>query len=148
MNDKILEISDNINEDHYNQIVEYIVAFNNEKIKHLNPNQFINKPLEIIVKNDVNEIIGGVYGRSIWGTIEVKTFVVKEEYRNQGIGKQLIQTLENEAKIRNCNYIILATFSFQAPDFYLKMGFVQTGIEKDFLYRVDKIYYRKTIKFI
>lgn len=140
-----IKISDNINEKHYNQIVEYIVTFNNEKIKHLNPDQFINKPLEIIVKNDVNEIIGGIYGRSIWGTIEAKTFVVKEEYRNQGIGKQLIQTLENEAKIRNCKYIILDTFSFQAPDFYLKMGFEQTGIEKDFLEGFDKIYFRKKI---
>lgn len=133
-----IKIADNINEEHYNQIVEYIVGFNNEKIKHLNPDKFINKPLEIIVKNDVNEIIGGIYGRSIWGTIEVKTFVVKEEYRNQGIGKQLIQTLENEAKIRNCKYIILDTFSFQAPDFYLKMGFHKQGLKRIFLKDLTK----------
>ena len=98
-----------------------------------------------IAKNSDNIIIGGIYGRSIWGTLEIKTFVVRDEFRKSGIGTTLIKEAELEAKRRNCEYISLDTFSFQAPEFYEKMGFMKIGTETDFPKGFDKIYYRKKI---
>src|SRR5690606_21281918 len=45
------------------------------------------------------------------------TFVVDELCRGKGIGTKLILEAENEAFQRNCRYISLDTFSFQAPNF-------------------------------
>ena len=64
-----------------------MVEFNKNKTEHLKNE--INKPIEIIARNEQNEIIGGLYGRSLWGTLEIKTFAVKWENRNNGIGQKL-----------------------------------------------------------
>lgn len=139
-----VEVTDTINQESYNRVVELLVEYNLS-----NTQQFkneINKPLEIIARNDNGEIIGGLYGRSIWGTLEIKTFVVKTENRNGGIGRKLIIEAENEAKNRNCRFISLDTFSFQTPAFYEKLGFEKIGTETDFPKGFEKYYYRKVIQ--
>lgn len=138
-----VKVTDKINQECYDRVVELLVEYNLSKTK-----QFINeinKPIEIIIENDRNEIIGGLYGRSLWGTLEIKTFVVKTENRNKGIGRKLIAEAEKEAKNRNCRFISLDTFSFQAPEFYEKLGFEKIGTETDFPKGFEKYYYRKKI---
>ncbi|NJB84226.1 GNAT family N-acetyltransferase [Wenyingzhuangia aestuarii] len=124
-------------------IVKMLVQYNSEKI---DSSKYINEPLEIIIKDDNNDILGGIYGRSIWGTLEIKTFVIKDNYRNQGIGSKLIKAAENEALKRKCNFISLDTFSFQAPGFYEKKGFEKIGTETNYPQSHDKYYYRKKLK--
>ncbi|MBC3758934.1 GNAT family N-acetyltransferase [Hyunsoonleella sp. SJ7] len=134
---------DKINQEAYRKVVELLVEYNLNKKKHLENS--VNKPIEIIARNNAGEIIGGLYGRSIWGTLEIKTFAVKSEYRNEGIGEKLIKEAEIEAKKRNCRFISLDTFSFQAPKFYEKYGFKKVGTETDFPLGFEKYYYQKKI---
>ncbi|CAA0195436.1 GNAT family N-acetyltransferase [Tenacibaculum maritimum] len=138
-----LKVTDKVDQKSYDRIVELLVDFNKSKTEHLD--REINKPIEIIARDEQNEIIGGLYGRSIWGTLEIKTFVVKAENRNDGIGRKLITEAEKEAKNRNCRFISLDTFSFQAPEFYEKLGFKKIGTETDFPKGFEKYYYRKEI---
>ncbi len=140
-----IKTSDIVNDTDYKEVVDLIQEYNSNKISHLEPEKFINKPLEIIAKNSDSIIIGGIYGRSIWGTLEIKTFVVRDEFRKSGVGTTLIKEAEFEATRRNCEYISLDTFSFQAPEFYEKMGFIKIGTETNFPKGFDKIYYRKKI---
>lgn len=70
---------------------------------------------------------------------------MKTENRNKGIGRKLITEAEKEAKNRNCRFISLDTFSFQAPEFYEKLGFEKIGTETDFPKGFEKYYYRKKI---
>ena len=139
-----IKVTDKIDQNSYDRIVELLVEFNKNKTEHLKNE--INKPIEIIARNEQNEIIGGLYGRSLWGTLEIKTFAVKCENRNNGIGQKLIREAEKEAKKRNCRFISLDTFSFQAPEFYEKLGFEKIGTETDFPKGFEKYYYRKKIK--
>lgn len=138
-----LKVTDKIDQKSYDRVVELLVEYNLSKTKQFEKE--INKPIEIIARNELNEIIGGLYGRSIWGTLEIKTFVVKTENRNEGIGRKLIQEAEKEAKNRNCRFISLDTFSFQAPEFYEKLGFIKIGTETDFPKGFEKHYYRKKL---
>ena len=48
---------------------------------------------------------------------------VQETYRGKGLGKALVTESTREAKARGCAYIYLATYDFQAPGFYTKLGF-------------------------
>lgn len=137
-----IRINDFETEAYKEKIHDLLITYNREKTKDINE---INKPLEIIAIEN-NKIIGGIYGRSIWGTLEIKTFVVDESYRKKGIGTKLILEAENEAFQRNCRYISLDTFSFQAPKFYEHMGFELIGTETDFPKGFEKYYYRKSIK--
>ncbi|MDQ7917871.1 GNAT family N-acetyltransferase [Mesonia sp. MT50] len=138
-----LKVTDKIDQKSYDRVVELLVEYNLSKTKQFEKE--INKPIEIIARNELNEIIGGLYGRSLWGTLEIKTFVVKTENRNEGIGRKLIKEAEKEAKNRNCRFVSLDTFSFQAPEFYEKLGFIKIGTETDFPKGFEKHYYRKKL---
>lgn len=138
-----IEVTDKIDQESYDRVVELLVEYNLSKTQQFKNE--INKPIEIIARNNNGEIIGGLYGRSIWGTLEIKTFVVKTDNRNDGIGRKLITEAEKEAKNRNCRFISLDTFSFQAPEFYEKLGFIKIGTETDFPKGFEKYYYRKEI---
>ena len=138
-----IKVTDEIDQESYNKVVQLLIEYNLSKTEEFRNE--INKPIEIIARDERNEIIGGLYGRSIWGTLEVKTFVVKPEKRNKGIGRKLLIEAEREAKNRNCRFISLDTFSFQAPGFYEKLGFEKIGTETDFPKGFEKYYYRKKI---
>ena len=138
-----VQVNEKIDQESYDKVVELLIEYNLSKTQQLKKD--INKPIEIIARNNTWEKIGGLYGRSIWGTMEIKTFVVKTENRNDGIGRKLISEAEKEAKNRNCRFISLDTFSFQAPKFYEKLGFIKIGTETDFPKGFEKYYYRKKL---
>lgn len=138
-----IKVTDEIDQESHDRVIQLLIEYNLSKTQEFKNE--INKPIEIIARDEQNEIIGGLYGRSIWGTLEVKTLVVKLENRNQGIGRKLITEAEKEAINRNCRYISLDTFSFQAPGFYKKLGFEKIGTETDFPKGFEKYYYRKKI---
>ena len=138
-----IKVNDEIDQESHDRVIQLLIEYNLSKTQEFKNE--INKPIEIIARDEQNEIIGGLYGHSIWGTLEVKTLVVKLENRNQGIGRKLIIEAEKEAKNRNCRFISLDTFSFQAPGFYEKLGFEKIGTETDFSKGFEKYYYRKKI---
>jgi ribosomal protein S18 acetylase RimI-like enzyme len=51
-----------------------------------------------------------------------------EPLRRRGHGKQLVLTAEREAVQRGCRFAHLDTFSFQAPDFYRRLGYEVFGV--------------------
>ena len=70
-----------------------------------------------------DRIIAGVCGNTWGSTCEVRQFWVEESQRGRGLGTKLFQAAEQEARRRGCTQIVLMTFSFQAPAFYLRRGF-------------------------
>jgi GNAT superfamily N-acetyltransferase len=70
-----------------------------------------------------DRIVAGICGNTWGGTCELRQFWVEESLRNRGFGAKLFQAAEQEAHRRGCTQIILMTFSFQAPAFYVKQGF-------------------------
>ncbi|WP_414054598.1 GNAT family N-acetyltransferase [Macrococcus equi] len=94
---------------------------------------------------DGSKVIAGVVAESRYQTVEIEFLYVDEEYRNQGLGKLLLDYLETVAKRQGMTSILVNTYSFQAPEFYLKMGYeLLFKIEKAFG-NVDQYYYRKQI---
>jgi GNAT superfamily N-acetyltransferase len=52
---------------------------------------------------------------------------VTESARGQGLGRGLVQCAEREAAARGCTVVRVNTHSFQAPDFYRKLGYDEIG---------------------
>ncbi|SHE46899.1 GNAT family N-acetyltransferase [Pedobacter caeni] len=125
-----IKVAETIEQKSFKKIAKLLFEYNLSKTQEFQNE--VNKPIEIIVRNERNQIIRGLYGRSIWGTLEINTCVVIPQNRNEGIGQKLIIGAEKEAKNRNCRFISLNTFSFQVPEFYEKLGFEKIGIETDF----------------
>lgn len=79
------------------------------------------------------EIIAGIVAASTMDTLEVEFLFVDERYRREGLGSRLLGHVETLARKNGLRRILLNTYSFQAPDFYLKHGYtIQTVIEPCF----------------
>jgi ribosomal protein S18 acetylase RimI-like enzyme len=57
-----------------------------------------------------------------------------------------MQRLENEARVRGLQSIALETYTFQAPEFYTKLGFNEVGRYINHPSRgIDKVFYQKNL---
>ncbi|WP_421384894.1 GNAT family N-acetyltransferase [Bacillus salacetis] len=86
----------------------------------------------IIIRNEKEEIVGGITATLFWGHCHIDFLWVDDRYRGEGYGKELLGKMEELAKEKGCYLIILDTFSFQAPEFYKKQGFEVIGTVEDF----------------
>jgi GNAT superfamily N-acetyltransferase len=68
---------------------------------------------------------------------------VAEPYRRRGEGRRLLSELEAEALRRGCKGVYLDTFSFQAPEFYAKLGYREFGRIAGFPGGFDRIWLAK-----
>lgn len=120
-------------------IYERLVAFNDAKAGPANYRNFA------AVLNDpsTDEQIGGLWGMSAGRWFFVEMIFVPEEHRGRGVGTALIRAAENAARGRGCVGIRLDTFTFQAPEFYEKLGYSELGRLKNFPPGHERIYYFK-----
>lgn len=85
-----------------------------------------------LVRDEHDEIVGGLYGRVFFRWLYIELLVVPEQARGQGTGSTLMQMAEELAREKNCVGIWLETFDFQAPEFYRRHGFTKVGQIDDY----------------
>ena len=78
------------------------------------------------------EIVGGVLGEIYWNWLYIDLLWVKDDLRGRGFGRRLMMIAENEARQQGAKNAYLDTFSFQAPDFYKKLGYEVFGDLPDY----------------
>ncbi len=86
-----------------------------------------HQPLNIFLRNGQNQLVGGLLGATYWGWLIIEIFWIAEEARGHGYGQKMVQMAEQEAIKRGCRHAHLDTMSFQAPDFYAKLGYTEFG---------------------
>jgi GNAT superfamily N-acetyltransferase len=80
---------------------------------------------------DDGRLVAGVAGFTWGGYARIDLLWVDEVLRGQGLGRALVAAVEAEARQRGCTTIVLDTHSFQAPDFYLALGYDKAGETTD-----------------
>ena len=103
------------------------------------------EPLCLAVHDDKGDLVGSLYGSFGLDKLKIDHLVVKESCRNAGIGKMLMEKAEELAMSRNCTGIYLLTYSFQALNFYLKLGYVEMGCIEGFENKASKHYLHKPL---
>jgi GNAT superfamily N-acetyltransferase len=90
-------------------------------------------------------VIAGVSGHT-WGhCCEIARLWVHESRRGEGLGLALMEAAEAEARRRNCRQIVLSTHSFQAPQFYEKLGFERIAAIPNYPAGHEQIFFVKYI---
>jgi len=84
-------------------------------------------PLSVISRNERGQVIAGVSGRTIYKQFLIEVAWVAKDFRGSGLGRTLMERAEAEARARGCLAAQVDTLSFQAPDFYEKLGFEIVG---------------------
>jgi ribosomal protein S18 acetylase RimI-like enzyme len=103
-------------------------------------------PLAILISDPAtNQIIGGLWGGSMFAQLFIELLVIPEALRRHGLGRQLMAQAEAEAIARGCAGIWLDTFSFQAPGFYQKLGYEIFGEIPDYPPGHSRYFLRKEL---
>lgn len=101
--------------------------------------------LAIFLRDDQQTIRAGVEGWTWCGSCYLRHVWVHEDLRRQGVGTQLMQAVEQEARARGCQQIVLESFSFQAPGFYQRLGFAVVAVLEDHPRHHRNYYLRKRL---
>jgi GNAT superfamily N-acetyltransferase len=81
-------------------------------------------PVAVLALSDVR-VVGGLIGKIFFNWLDAELVWVEKPFRRSGIGKFVLQQAEEQARNRCLTGIYLWTQSWQAPDFYRKLGYEQ-----------------------
>ncbi len=104
-----------------------------------------SEPLNLYVEDEHGQLLAGLVAETFGNWLEIEYLFVKEGLRRQGIGTQLLQQAESEAKKRNCRFAFVNTYQFQAPAFYQKYGYKEVFTLKDYPCTGQRHYYQKEL---
>lgn len=79
--------------------------------------------IAITLTGDDGNIVGGLWGKTVYDWLFVDYLVVPAEMRDRDLGAKLMASAEQIALERGCVGAWLTTFTFQAQGFYEKIGF-------------------------
>jgi ribosomal protein S18 acetylase RimI-like enzyme len=102
------------------------------------------RPLAVTIRNK-GKIVGGLIAGTYWGWMYVNLLWIAEQHRGRGWGRALMQKAETEARKRGVRHVFLDSFSFQAPQFYAKLGYREYGRLKEFPTGNDRISLTKAL---
>jgi GNAT superfamily N-acetyltransferase len=100
-----------------------LLAFNQQSVGKAQGEPFA---LTITPPNS-EEVLGGLWALSLWGSFYVGLVVVPEGHRGRGLGADLMARAEAEAITRGYRGMWLDTYAFQARGFYEGLGFSVFG---------------------
>ena len=91
------------------------------------------------------QLIGVLTADVLWNWVYIDELWVDKDYRGKGLGKELMEKAEGYAISNHMAGLWLWTQSWQAPEFYLQLGYQEFTRFDDFPKGHSRIGYRKQI---
>lgn len=79
--------------------------------------------LAVFARDENGRVVAGLHGWTWAGWLKINYLWVSAMERRRGRGRQMLLMAEAEARRRGCTRATLNTYSFQAPEFYYKLGY-------------------------
>ena len=138
--DMRIRITDDGNEQDIHDIYEMLKSYN---LSHREESE--NVPLGIFYEDGKGKKLAGLTGETFGNWLCIHYLFVEEHLRKEGLGRRLLSAAEKEARQRGCKYAFVDTFSFQAPDFYVKHGYEEVFALQEYPYTGNRYYYTKVL---
>lgn len=119
-----------------------LIEFNTE---HLPENMNRYEEINLNIKDADGRIVGGLLSAVCWNWMEIDILWVDQYQRAKGLGSKLLMEAERIAREKECEFVKLNTFSFQAPDFYKKHGYQVMAIIENAPVGQKHYYFRKEL---
>ena len=130
------EIDDRIGE----FINREFTVFGNESGVELNYDEFC-----FVAEDEDGQLLGAITGRAYYNEVHIGDLIIGKEHRKSGIGRKLVEEVENTYKGKGYEKITLTTFGFQAPEFYKKLGYVTEFVRVDKEPKLSKYFLAKPL---
>ncbi len=82
----------------------------------------IEPPVAFVIRRSGSPV-AAVVVQLFWGALHIKYAWVEESLRHQGLGKRLMEHALEFGRELGCPFAFVETMSFQALNFYKKLGF-------------------------
>ncbi len=89
-------------------------------------------PVNRVIRNRAGRLVAGVLAEINWQQLSLNGLWTDPEFRGRGCASRLLHAMENEARRRQLDHILLDTFSFQALFFYQRHGYRVYATLRDF----------------
>ncbi len=86
-----------------------------------------NSNIVLSARDDDGELIGGITASTSYGWLLIKTLWVREKHRGTGIGRVLVEKIENAGRQADCHAAWLDTSNLEARSFYTGLGYEVFG---------------------
>ncbi|MDR3424398.1 MAG: GNAT family N-acetyltransferase [Alphaproteobacteria bacterium] len=103
-------------------------------------------PLSVLAHDDNGALVGGLTGKTFWNWLYIDMLWVRKEDRGKGLGRELVDKAETLAVQRGCISSYLWTESFEAPEFYPKLGYQKFVVKEDFPLGHQRIGFMKSLR--
>jgi GNAT superfamily N-acetyltransferase len=124
-------------------ILEGLIAFNQQQT---GGTQSPPRNVALALRDpETGKAVGGLTARISYSRMFVELLYVPETLRGQGLGEKLMREAEERARQAGCIGIWLDTFTFQAPAFYEKLGYVTFGEIPDYPPGHSRFFLHKTL---
>jgi len=91
------------------------------------------EPLWIVARDHGGRIVGGLKGQADYAWLYIDWLWVEEDMRRRGLGRRLMEEAEAFADGRDCVGCFVQSATFQAPEFYKRLGYREFGRLDDLL---------------
>ena len=106
----------------HQQVIEFledrIYEHNSKTVNKENGRLF-----SLVMRSVEMDIIAGIAGWTWANACEITQLWVDVSFRKNGLGSSLLKTAEAEAKSKGCQTILVRSYDFQAPAFYISHGY-------------------------
>ena len=100
----------------------------------------------IVARDRDGRVRGGAQGVAVGAWLALDTVWVDDAFRMCGLGTRVLDAAETEGRRRGCKWAVLATFDYQAPDFYSRRGYVEYARMEDFPWGHTRFQLRKELR--
>lgn len=104
-----------------------------------------DRALGCVLRDDDGSLVAGLAGFTWGGYGMIEWLFVRDDQRGTGLGTRLVRAAEDEATRRGCVVMRVNTHTFQAPEFYARLGYEVIGSADDTPVGHGEVFYAKRL---